>query len=169
MILARRFVSLLVYGVLIGGMVFLFRTIPGGFVPEEDKGTIYVVVDAPSGASAERTREALKKAEAILAAEPTVQESIAILGFSIFYRYANQAFVFATLKPWDERHGADEHVSGVLARLNRKRACSRSTSRRSRAWARWRASTTGCCRSTATAPSSTRRSPRWWPQPSRIR
>ncbi|MCZ8106998.1 MAG: multidrug efflux RND transporter permease subunit [Burkholderiales bacterium] len=121
-ILSRKAVSLLVYGVLIAGMVFLFRTIPGGFVPEEDKGTIYVVVDAPSGASAERTREALKKAEAILAAEPTVQESIAILGFSIFYRYANQAFVFATLKPWDERHGADEHVSGVLARLNRKLA-----------------------------------------------
>jgi multidrug efflux pump len=119
-ILSRKLLFLVVYGLLIGGMVFLFKVIPGGFVPEEDKGTIYVVVDAPAGASVERTREALKKAEAILAKEETVQESIAIVGFSIFYRYANQAFVFATLKPWDERRGEGQHVSKVLQRLNRQ-------------------------------------------------
>jgi multidrug efflux pump len=121
-ILSRRFLFLLVYGALIAAMLWLFRAIPGGFVPEEDKGTIYVVVDAPSGASVERTREALKKAEAILAKEATVSEQIAIVGFSIFYRYANQAFVFATLKPWDERSGPEGHVSSVLARLNAKLA-----------------------------------------------
>jgi multidrug efflux pump len=119
-ILSRRFLFLLVYGAMIAAVVWLFGRIPGGFVPEEDKGTIYVVVDAPSGASVERTREALKKAEAILAKEATVQEQIAIVGFSIFYRYANQAFVFATLKPWEERQGEGEHVSAVLQRLNRQ-------------------------------------------------
>jgi hydrophobe/amphiphile efflux-1 (HAE1) family protein len=119
-ILSRKLVFLLVYGVLIGGMLYLFAKIPGGFVPEEDKGTIYVVVDAPSGASVERTREALKKAEAILAKEATVREQIAIVGFSIFYRYANQAFVFATLEPWEARRGEGEHVKAVLQRLNRQ-------------------------------------------------
>ena len=119
-ILSRRFLFLLVYGAMIAAVVWLFGRIPGGFVPEEDKGTIYVVVDAPSGASVERTREALKKAEAILAKEATVTEQIAIVGFSIFYRYANQAFVFATLKPWEERQGEGEHVSAVLQRLNRQ-------------------------------------------------
>jgi multidrug efflux pump len=119
-ILSHKLLFLLVYGAMIAGVVYLFSAIPGGFVPEEDKGTIYVVVDAPAGASVERTREALKKAEAILAKEETVQESIAIVGFSIFYRYANQAFVFATLKPWDERRGEGQHVSKVLQRLNRQ-------------------------------------------------
>ena len=119
-ILSHKLLFLLVYGAMIAGVVYLFSVIPGGFVPEEDKGTIYVVVDAPAGASVERTREALKKAEAILAKEETVQESIAIVGFSIFYRYANQAFVFATLKPWDDRRGEGEHVSKVLQRLNRQ-------------------------------------------------
>jgi multidrug efflux pump len=119
-ILSHKLLFLLVYGAMIAGVVYLFSAIPGGFVPEEDKGTIYVVVDAPAGASVERTREALQKAEAILAKEETVQESIAIVGFSIFYRYANQAFVFATLKPWDERKGEAQHVSKVLQRLNRQ-------------------------------------------------
>jgi hydrophobe/amphiphile efflux-1 (HAE1) family protein len=120
--IGRKLVSTVVYAALIGGVVTLFGAIPGGFVPEEDKGTIYVVVDAPAGASAERTRSALHKAEAILAKEDTVQEWVSILGFSIFYRYANQAFVFATLKPWDERGTRETHVFGVLQRLNRQLA-----------------------------------------------
>ncbi|MFN9775022.1 MAG: efflux RND transporter permease subunit, partial [Burkholderiales bacterium] len=91
-ILSRKFLFLLVYGVMIAAVVWLFGRIPGGFVPEEDKGTIYVVVDAPSGASVERTPEARKKAEAIHAKEATVQEQIAIVGLSNFYRYSNQAF-----------------------------------------------------------------------------
>jgi len=118
--LGRKLVSAVAYAAIIGGVVYLFGHIPGGFVPEEDKGTIYVVVDAPAGASTERTRAALQKAEAILAKEETVQESISILGFSIFYRYANQAFVFATLKPWAERGTPETHVFGVLKRLNRQ-------------------------------------------------
>jgi len=119
-ILSRRVLFLGIYALLIGGVVYLFQAIPGGFVPEEDKGTIYVVVDAPSAASAERTRIALEKAEAILAKEPTVREAVSLVGFSIFYRYANQAFVFATLAPWDERTAPGDHVSAVLARLNRQ-------------------------------------------------
>ena len=118
--LGRKLVSAVAYAAIIGGVVYLFGHIPGGFVPEEDKGTIYVVVDAPAGASSERTRAALQKAEAILAKEETVQESISILGFSIFYRYANQAFVFATLKPWAERGTPETQVFGVLKRLNRQ-------------------------------------------------
>ncbi|MBB4844318.1 multidrug efflux pump [Paucibacter oligotrophus] len=122
LLLGRKIVAALAYALLIAGMAFLFKIIPGGFVPEEDKGTIYVVVDLPAGASAERTREALKKAEAILAKEDTVQDATAILGFSIFYRYANQAFIFATLKPWDERATPETHVFGVLKRLNQQLA-----------------------------------------------
>ena len=120
--LGRKLVSAVAYAAIIGGVVYLFGAIPGGFVPEEDKGTIYVVVDAPAGASPERTREALKKAEAILNKEETVQEYISILGFSIFYRYANQAFIFATLKPWEERGTPETHVFGVLKRLNQQLA-----------------------------------------------
>lgn len=120
LLLGRKLISWAVYGGLIAGVVYLFGAIPGGFVPEEDKGTIYVAVDLPAGASPERTREALKKAEAILASEDAIKDSTAILGFSIFYRYANQAFVFTTLKPWDERNTPETRVAGLIKRLNQK-------------------------------------------------
>jgi multidrug efflux pump len=118
--LGRKLVSMGAYAAIIAGVVYLFGAIPGGFVPEEDKGTIYVAIDLPSGASPERTRQALIKAEKILAEESTVQEATSILGFSIFYRYANQAFIFATLKPWEERGTRETHALGVIARLNKK-------------------------------------------------
>ncbi|MCV2355844.1 multidrug efflux RND transporter permease subunit [Paucibacter sp. B2R-40] len=120
LLLARKLLAWGLYGGMIAGVVFLFGAIPGGFVPEEDKGSIYVAVDLPAGASPERTREALIKAEKILASEDSVKDATAILGFSIFYRYANQAFVFITLKPWAERNTPETHVNGLIKRLNMK-------------------------------------------------
>ena len=87
------------------GVVFLFRTIPGGFVPEEDKGTMIVAIDLPSGASQERVLEVMKRVEAISSRSRRCADTIGILGFSIFYRYANQGFIYVTLKDWTERAG----------------------------------------------------------------
>ncbi|MCV2368928.1 multidrug efflux RND transporter permease subunit [Roseateles oligotrophus] len=122
LLLARKLLAWGLYGGMIAGVIFLFGAIPGGFVPEEDKGSIFVAVDLPAGASPERTREALIKAEKILASEDSIRDATAILGFSIFYRYANQAFIFATLKPWAERNTPETQVAGLLKRLNGKLA-----------------------------------------------
>ena len=111
---------MLIYAVIIGGVVVLFRTIPGGFVPEEDKGTLFVVIDLPSGASQERTLAVMQNVEGIIRSEPSVRDVISVLGFSVFYRYANQGFVYVTLKEWHEREGAEEHVLAIIQRLNRK-------------------------------------------------
>jgi hydrophobe/amphiphile efflux-1 (HAE1) family protein len=119
-LLKRMLRALLIYACLIGGVVFLFKSIPTGFVPEEDKGSIFVAVDLPSASSPERTLAVLQKVEALLDQEPTLQDYVSVTSFSIFYRYANQAFVFATLKPWEERAAADEHVRAVLRRLNQQ-------------------------------------------------
>jgi multidrug efflux pump len=115
----RRWVRfLLIYGVILLGVVFLFRAIPGGFVPEEDKGTMFVVVDLPSAASVERTRAVVERVEGILKQQPEVADTIAVLGFSIFYRYSNQAFIYVTLKPWSERTTAEQHVTSLIRRVN---------------------------------------------------
>ena len=47
-------------------------------------------------------------------------DATAIVGFSIFYRYANQAFIFASLKPWEERTAPEDQIFGVLKRLNQQ-------------------------------------------------
>ncbi len=115
---ALRF--MLIYAVIIAGVLFLFRTIPGGFVPEEDKGTLFVAIDLPSGASQERTLAVMETVESIIRTEPGVRDVISVLGFSVFYRYTNQGFIYVTLKEWHEREGADQHVLAIIQRLNRK-------------------------------------------------
>lgn len=109
-----------VYALLIALLVGLFQIVPSGFVPEEDKGTAFVVIDLPSGASTERTRAVVQQVESIVANDPAVKNYVSLVGFSIFYRYANQGFIFVTLKPWAEREGAENHVFSVLQRLNRQ-------------------------------------------------
>ena len=121
-LIKRALRAAVVYAVIIAGLVFLFRTIPGGFVPEEDKGTMMVAIDLPSGASQERVLEVMKQVEAIVKQEPAVADVISILGFSIFYRYANQGFMYVTLKDWSERPEREQHALALIARTNAKLA-----------------------------------------------
>ncbi|MFO8027673.1 MAG: multidrug efflux RND transporter permease subunit [Opitutales bacterium] len=119
-LITRSPVAAVIYVGLLALLILLFNLIPTGFVPEEDKGTMLVAVDLPSGASASRTTEALAKTEQILLSYPEVETTMAINGFSVFYRYANQAFVFATLKDWHEREEESEKVFALLRRVNRE-------------------------------------------------
>src|SRR5512139_1426112 len=121
-LIKRTLRAAIVYAVIIGGLVFLFKTIPGGFVPEEDKGTMMVAIDLPSGASQERVLEVTKRVEEIIKQEPAVADVISILGFSIFYRYANQGFMYVTLKDWSERPEREQHALALIARTNAKLA-----------------------------------------------
>jgi multidrug efflux pump len=117
--LGRGLRFMLIYAVLLGGVVFLFKLIPGGFVPEEDKGTCYVIIDMPSGASQARTQETLEQVEGLVRADPAVRDVVGLTGFSIFYRYTSQGFLFVTLKDWSERKAPSEHAIQVIRRLNR--------------------------------------------------
>ena len=118
----RWLLFMLLYAGILVALFVLFRAIPGGFVPEEDKGTALVAIDLPSGASQERVREVLERVEATIREEPSVQDVIGILGFSVFYRYANQGFVYVTLKDWKERPDPSQHALAIIGRLNAKLA-----------------------------------------------
>jgi multidrug efflux pump len=117
--IGRPLLFMLVYAGIAVALWFLFRTIPTGFVPEEDKGTLFVAVDLPSGASAARTAEVLLEVEKIVRADPNVENVVALNGFSIFYNYANQGFIFATLKDWTERKAPEQSVYAIIERFNR--------------------------------------------------
>jgi HAE1 family hydrophobic/amphiphilic exporter-1 len=121
-VLVRKFVIGLV---LIGGLVWLtigfVNRIPAGFVPEEDQGYILVNALLPDAASLERTDAVMKKAEAILAANHAIDGYNTVTGFSLLTGAysSNIGFFFVALKPWHDRHSAEEHANGVVLALNR--------------------------------------------------
>jgi HAE1 family hydrophobic/amphiphilic exporter-1 len=96
-------------GVLIG-IVLVFsgllgRAVPGGFVPEEDEGYFLINIQLPDAASLERSDEVAEKVEDILSKVEGIEYSTMVLGYSLLTQSfsTNNAFVFVSLKPWEER------------------------------------------------------------------
>jgi HAE1 family hydrophobic/amphiphilic exporter-1 len=105
-VVARKSIrSVLIIGIVVVFIVFLGKGIPGGFVPEEDEGYYLVNVQLPDAASLERTDEVAKKVEGILNSMEGIEYSTVVLGYSLLTQSysTNNAFIFISLKPWDER------------------------------------------------------------------
>jgi multidrug efflux pump len=100
----------------------LFRTLPAGFLPDEDQGTIYVTIRLPDGASRDRTDAATRKIEKIASELPGVAGHLALGGLDISTRTSasNVATLIVRLKPWDERTSRETQFAGVLARMQRE-------------------------------------------------
>ncbi len=93
-------------------MVYFFTALPKSFLPDEDQGTMFVVVNAPVGATAERTRESMQQVEQYLINEQadTVDGFFTVVGFSFAGSSQNAGMGFIRLKDWDERTREDQSV-----------------------------------------------------------
>ncbi|MEA1012977.1 multidrug efflux RND transporter permease subunit [Sphingosinicella sp. LY1275] len=93
--------------------LFLFSRLPGGFLPAEDQGTVITAIQAPPGATRERTEEAITAVKAFYREQDIVENLVVVRGFSFFGQGQANAIAFSTLKPWDERPG-EENSSMTL-------------------------------------------------------
>ncbi|MEM6775444.1 MAG: efflux RND transporter permease subunit, partial [Pseudomonadota bacterium] len=111
--------TIVIYLLLIGGIIALLLSLPTGFVPDEDKGSFFVDVQLPDGASLERTEAATDEVFEILAATQEINHVVAVKGFSILKGVAspNSALLIAVLKDWDERPNPEQHQMAVLSRV----------------------------------------------------
>jgi multidrug efflux pump len=116
--LARSGRFMAVFALLVGLMAVLFFQRPTAFLPQEDQGTMFAIVQAPVGATQERTMEALYQVEDhFLDHEPdTVESMFAVQGFSFAGGGQNNGMAFVKLKDWDERKSPDQSVNAVAAR-----------------------------------------------------
>lgn len=87
------------------GVFGLARITPTGFLPEDDQGAFFVVVQLPGGASVVRTTDVIKQTEAILREEAAVEDITSVIGLNFIdnYSQANSAFIVVTLKSFEER------------------------------------------------------------------
>jgi hydrophobic/amphiphilic exporter-1 (mainly G- bacteria), HAE1 family len=102
--------------------LFFGSRLPSSFLPDEDQGYFYINMQLPNAASLERTSEAGRQVEQILANTPGVQYTTSVLGFSLlsFVQTSYNAFFFVTLKPWSERETRAEQYQEIKARVNRQ-------------------------------------------------
>ncbi|MGF6788388.1 hydrophobe/amphiphile efflux-1 (HAE1) family protein [Paraburkholderia sp. 35.1] len=111
-ILKKKGRYLLVYALIVVSMGFLFTRIPTAFLPDEDQGQIFVQVQMPPNASAERTERVLTQVrEYFLKNEAgSVATVFSVNGFNFAGRGQSSALLFVSLRPWDQRTGDDPSV-----------------------------------------------------------
>jgi multidrug efflux pump len=120
--IARKGLMFVLYLVLAAVTVGLFKAVPGGFVPAQDKQYLIGFAQLPDGATLDRTEDVIRRMNEIAMKQPGVEHAVSFPGLSIngFTNSANSGIVFATLKPFDERRSADLSAGAIAGALNQK-------------------------------------------------
>ena len=107
-----------IYLALVGGMGWLFVQTPTSFLPNEDQGIMFVLVQAPSGATADRTLAVLEQVERHFREKETdtVASVFTVVGFSFAGSGQNVGLGFVRLKDWSERKAPGQDVQSVAGR-----------------------------------------------------
>jgi HAE1 family hydrophobic/amphiphilic exporter-1 len=122
-ILARKAArSMLLLVAVVLGIWVIGKFVPGGFIPDEDKGYLFVAVQLPEGASLQRTDEMLKQVEEIVGKTEGVRSAVGLAGMNIMnsLNFPNAALMFVGLKPWEERKAPGLHASALAQEWNKK-------------------------------------------------
>jgi HAE1 family hydrophobic/amphiphilic exporter-1 len=120
MLVRRSFLTIVIVAVVAVGAGLFGGALRAGFVPDEDQGIFGINVTLPPGASLERTSAVLAQVEETVGTIEEVDSYQTIGGYgAVTSTYQpNFGTVFVRLKPWEERHGEEAHVTGVMARVS---------------------------------------------------
>lgn len=119
MIVNRRVVTwgiLLVFGL---GIFGISSTLPSGFIPSEDQGMIYAIIQTPPGSTLERTNDIGRKLQSIAEKVDGIESVSALAGYEVLTegRGSNAGTCLINLKPWSERH---QTVNEIIYELEEK-------------------------------------------------
>lgn len=118
-LIRKSILTILIVGVVIGGVVLFGKSLPLGFIPEEDQGIVGVNVQLPPAASLERTSATLAQVEKILSETEGIEAYTTIGGFGVVTSTYQPNFgtIFARLKPWEERKASELKLKAIMAKL----------------------------------------------------
>jgi HAE1 family hydrophobic/amphiphilic exporter-1 len=116
-IVARKITRGLIFIVVLTiGMALIGKLVPGGFMPEEDMGYLFVNIQLPDAASLQRCDEVANKIEKIIEKYDEVEFVTTAAGFSMLSgsMSSNAGFIFVSLKDWDKRNKTAKEVVDLL-------------------------------------------------------
>ncbi|WP_230534201.1 efflux RND transporter permease subunit [Microvirga roseola] len=118
--IAMKALMLFVYVALLGATGFLFKTVPGGFVPGQDKQYLVGFAQLPDAATLDRTESAIRQMTDIALKQPGVEHAVAFPGLSIngFTNSSNAGIVFLTLAPFEDRRDPSLSAGAIAGQLN---------------------------------------------------
>lgn len=118
-IVSRRMVTFLMLGAFCAGTWFLNGRVPSGFIPNEDQGMFYAIIQTPPGSSLERTNEIAERLQKMAEDVEGVQSVSSLAGYEILTEGtgANSGTCLINLKSWEDR---EHSVQEIIEELEKK-------------------------------------------------
>lgn len=110
--LRHRIIGALVFVGIIAAGAYLFRVVPGSFVPPEDQGYVVTAVIMPDGSTLSRTSKTMENVRQAISQDPAVATQFVINGFDLIGggNKASAATMFVRMKDWDARTATADDI-----------------------------------------------------------
>ncbi|MBB3223431.1 efflux RND transporter permease subunit [Pseudoduganella umbonata] len=121
-VLRRKSASIAVYAVLVAGAVLVFKAVPAGFVPAQDKGYLVGFAQLPEAASLDRTEAVIRRLADTALGVPGARNTVAFPGLSVndLTNAPNSGITFVGELAPEARRGEATSGSGIAAEINRR-------------------------------------------------
>ncbi|MEO6303516.1 MAG: efflux RND transporter permease subunit, partial [Bacteroidia bacterium] len=108
----RKLVTVGLWLAFAGGIVLIANILPSGFIPSEDQGMIYAIIQTPPGSTLERTNDISRQLQIIIQKVDGVKSVSSIAGYEVLTegRGSNAGTCLINLKPWSERHHTMQEI-----------------------------------------------------------
>jgi HAE1 family hydrophobic/amphiphilic exporter-1 len=115
----KRLVTLVMLLGFLAGIFFISMKLPTGFIPSEDQGMLYAIVQTPPGSTLERTYAISQQLQQLAKDVPGIQSISTLAGYEVLTegRGSNAGTCLINLKPWSERK---ESIHDIIAALEIK-------------------------------------------------
>ena len=117
-VLRRSGRLLLLYAVIAGVMALLLVRLPASFLPDEDQGVMFVMVQTPAGTSRERTQQVMEQVRSTFQENEgdNIDSVLTLAGFSFAGRGQNAGMAIIQLKDWSQRSRPDQKLPAIIGR-----------------------------------------------------
>lgn len=114
----NKFFSGILYVVVIAGFLGVLKLMPTSFLPDEDQGVLFTLVQLPPNASLERTNQTMDSIDKYFRGKEkdTVEGVFTVSGFSFIGMGQNQGLAFINLKDWKDRKTEESKIGSIVQR-----------------------------------------------------
>lgn len=118
-IVSRRWLTFFILIAFCAGTFLVNQFLPSGFIPSEDQGTIYAIIQTPPGSTLETTNEVSQRLQKVCEKVDGIESVSSLAGYEIMTegRGSNAGTCLINLKPWDER---EHKVTEIMEELEEK-------------------------------------------------
>ena len=108
--------------IIFSATIFMFKHIPGGFVPTEDQGLIFSTLNLPSSSGLGDTKKTADKMIETLTKNPNISSVVSVIGFDFLDSGSQKTYAasfFIALKDWSERKGKNSDADSIIKEINK--------------------------------------------------